>query len=82
MVQKELINEDIELNPYLDINISIYSLYDPFVAFYKIIKGKQIFLEEKYVNLTGVEFAYYELKEKVNDAEFTAVFKCVSTNEA
>ena len=72
----KLMDSDTELNPYLDINISIYSLYDPFVAFYKIIKGKQIVLEEKYVNLTGVEFAYFKLKERVNDTEFTAVFKC------
>jgi hypothetical protein len=69
----ELMESDNELNPYLDIHISIDAFCDPFVAIYKMIKGKPILLEEKYDETTGVELAYYELKEKVNDTEFAAV---------
>ena len=72
----KLMDSDTQLNPYLDIKIFIDAFCDPFVAIYKMINGKPILLEEKYDETTGVEFAYYELKEKVNDTEFNAVFKC------
>ena len=55
MVQKELINEDIELNPYLEINISFETYFDQYVAIYETKKGKKIFLEEKYETTTGYE---------------------------
>ena len=76
MVQKDLINEDIELNPYLEINISFETYFDQYVAIYETKKGKKIFLEEKYETTTGYELANYNLKEKVSDTEPTAAFKC------
>ena len=74
--ETELINKDIKLNPYLEMNISFEPYFDDKVAVYKTIRGNKTFLEKKYTIITGSLFAYYELKEKVNDTEFSIAYIC------
>ena len=74
------LNDDIELNPYLDINITFIDVFvDNYVTVHtNTNNGANIkeFLEKKYFIQNGFPIYYYELKEKVNLTDFTISFKC------
>ena len=73
------LNDDIELNPYLDINITFSEgfLYDFLAIHTNFFNGvtKEI-LEEKFFMQGEYPIYYYNFKERVNFTDFTISFKC------
>ena len=73
------LNEDIELNPYLDINVTFSDgyYYDILAVHTNLNRGiKNEFLEEKFFIQDGYPIYYYQFREEVNFTDFTISFRC------
>ena len=72
--ENKKMNDDEELNPYLNLTISFVKFHT--FTIHSLIGGKTQFLEEKKVIISTGPFYFFNLREKVFFLDFTIAYKC------
>ena len=72
--ENKKMNDDEELNPYL--NLTIFFIKDHTFTIHSFFGGKTQFLEEKKVIVSTGPFYFFNLREKVLFLDFTIAYKC------